>query len=140
MTYANSNSSACKKIKISIKNLDEKNLASWKKYDSRRDRMANLKFSNTQYKQTLSTLKSIFQSDMNIYAKANENLHCYSSQEGIFFANAYDATVDSLANLNTIIPNSNYSNEAKFNSMKETIWLWIAGEYMNYYTLDGRKF
>ena len=138
-TQASTNTPACTKIKTSIKKLDNSNSANWKKFDARRDAMANLKFSNSEYKKTLNMLKSVFQSDLTIYNIAIGNLKCYSAPEVSSIRVGYDGTIDRLASLNKMISSSSQNSDAKFNSMKETIWLWIAGEYMDYYTLDGRK-
>jgi hypothetical protein len=136
---ASTSSPACTKIKTSIKKLDDRNSVNWKKFDARRDAMANLNFINSEYKKTLSMLKSVYQSDLTIYNIAIRNLKCYSAPEVSSIRVGYDGTIDRLAGLNKIISSSSQNSESKFNSMKETIWLWIAGEYMDYYTLDGRK-
>lgn len=140
LALANPTSSACKKVKSSTRAMDEKSLSIWKKFDARRDSMGTLRFSNSEYKNTLTLLKSIYQSDISTFNNAKKSLSCYSSQEVTSINNAYDNTIEALASLNKIIATSNSSSETKFNSMKETIWLWIAGEYMNFYTLDGRSF
>ena len=136
---ANPNSSTCMKTKSSIKKLDDKNSNIWRKFDARRDAMANLNFSNTDYKGTLALLRSVLQSDLSIYNIAMKNLQCYPTSEASSIRTGYNLTVESLVSLNKIISSSNKNSDTKFNAMKETIWLWIAGEYMNYYTLDGIK-
>jgi hypothetical protein len=139
-SYANPNSSTCKKAKTSIKKLDDNNLANWRKFDVKRDVMGNLNFSNSDYKKTLALLKSIHQADLNIYNVAIKNIQCYATTEASYIRNSYDGTIQKLADLNKIISAGNQNSDAKFLSMRETVWLWIAGEYINYYTLDGRKF
>jgi hypothetical protein len=137
---ANPNSSTCKNIKSTVKKLDDKNLTNWRKYDSKRDGMSTLNFSNSDYKKTLTLLKTVYQSDINFLTKALDNASCYTSGELVDLNYTYDSTIEALSGLNKIISASSYSSTSKFNSMKETIWLWIAGEYMNYYTLDKRKY
>ena len=139
VTNANPNSSACKNIKSTVKKLDDKNLANWRKFDSKRDGMSTLKFSNSDYKKTLSLLKATYQSDINLLTKALDNSSCYSSRELSDMNYIYDSSIEGLSNLNKMISVSSYSSTNEFNSMRETIWLWIAGEYMNYYTLDKKK-
>jgi len=137
---ANPNSSACKNIKSTVKKLDNKNLANWRKFDSKRDGMSTLKFSNSDYKKTLSLLKTTYQSDINLLTKALDNSSCYTSGELGDMNYTYDSTIEVLSSLNKMISVSSYGSTNEFNSMKETIWLWIAGEYMNYYTLDKKKY
>ena len=139
-SFANPNSSACKKVKSSVKKLDEKNLSNWKKFDAMRDSMGTLNFSNTDYKKSLSLLRTVYRSDLDMFSTASRNSKCYTSEDLGFVSTSYDQTVEKLASLNTIISNSSKNTESKFNSMKETIWLWIAGEYINYFTLDGRTY
>jgi hypothetical protein len=137
---ANPSSSTCKKLKLSVQKLDDKSLALWKKFDTKRDSMSTLNFSNSEYKSTLSLLKSTYQADINTFNSARKNLSCYSAQEVTYISDSYDGTIDALSNLNKIIKTSASNTDAKFKTMKETIWLWIAGEYMNFYSLDGRSF
>ena len=139
-SYANPNSSACKKVKTSVKKLDDRNLSTWRKFDAIRDGMAGLNFSNTDYKKSLSLLKSVYKSDLDMFNMVSRNSQCYPSQTLENVSASYDQTIASLSSLNTIISNSNQNSEVKFNTLKETIWLWIAGEYISYYTLDGKKF
>jgi hypothetical protein len=133
---ANQNSKACNKVKSSVKKIDNKNFATWRKFDSRRDSMATGNFSNAEYKKTLGLLKSVYQSDLNIFSIALRNSSCYKTEQIQSFSQQYDNTIQLLAEVNKVISTSNLNSESKFNSMKETIWLWIAGEYMNYYLIE----
>ena len=140
VTNANPNSSACKNIKSTVKKLDDKNLANWRKFDSKRDGMSTLNFSNSDYKKTLTLLKTTYQSDINLLTKALDNSSCYTARELGDLNWTYDSTIEGLSVLNKMISVSSYSSTNEFNSMKETIWLWIAGEYINYFTLDKKKY
>ena len=140
IALANPNSSSCKKFLSNIKKMDDKNAATWKKFDLRRDSMSTLNFNNTEYKGNLSLLKSIYQADIRIFNSAGKKPECFTQEYQEYISTSYDSTISGLAELNTIIYNSSKNSEAKFTAMKETIWLWIAGVYMNYYTLDGRRF
>lgn len=136
---AATSASACKKIKASMQSQDVKGLALWKKFDANRDSMASINFNKSKYQSTVALLKSVYMSDVSIYSIADKNQDCFTSQEIPYISSNYDAAVQKISELNKTVSGVN-SSKYPFNSLRETIWLWIAGEYMNYYTLNGTKF